>query len=101
MQRQPSLLDDVALVQRMRVKRRRGVPWKEELDQSKAPITRLARHPHDRECAEEPELLAFPRTRPRRGHLAHDQERIRAAGATCSGDIPDRWPRRARFTPRG
>src|SRR6266567_6253851 len=77
MQRQPSLLDDVALVQRMRMKRWRGVPWKEKLDQCEAPVTRLARHPDDRECAEEPKLLTFPRTRPGRGQLTHTHQRIR------------------------
>jgi len=71
-QRQLSLLHDVTLVLRMRVKRWRGMSWKEKLDQSKAPITRLGRHPDDRECAEEPELLTFSRTRPRRGHRTHD-----------------------------
>jgi len=63
----------------MRVKGWRRVSRKEELDQSKAPSTRLAGDPDDCECAEEPELLTFPRTRPRHGRLAHDRQRIEAA----------------------
>src|SRR5438132_1100372 len=60
----------------MRVKGWRRVPREEELNQSKAPITRLAGDPDDCECAEEPELLTFPRTRPCRSPLAHDCQRI-------------------------
>src|SRR6185312_10415495 len=84
-QRQSSLLHDVTLVLRMRVKWWRRVSGEEKLDQSKAPIARLARDPDDCECAQEPELLAFPRTRPRRSHLAHDGEPIQAAACHLPG----------------
>src|SRR5207249_9687020 len=88
LQRQPPLLHDVTLVLRMRVKGWRRVSRKEELDQSKAPSTRLAGDPDDCECAEEPELLTFPRTRPRRSHGAHDcQPNPAAARDPHSGDV--------------
>jgi hypothetical protein len=72
LQHQPSLLHDVTLVLRMRVKGWRRVSGEEELDQSKASTTRLARDSDDCECAQEPELLTFPRTRPCRTQAAHD-----------------------------
>src|SRR6476661_3798168 len=56
----------------MCVKWWRRVSREEELDQSKAPITRLAGDPDDCECAQEPELLTFSRTRPCRAQAAHD-----------------------------
>jgi hypothetical protein len=62
LQRQPSLLHDVALVLRMRVQGRRRVPREKELDQGEATIARLSRDADDCECAEEPELLTFTRT---------------------------------------
>src|SRR5438128_1632223 len=69
----------------MGVKGWRRVPREQELDQSKAPITRLARDADDCECAEEPELLTFSRKRRRRSELAHDRQRIRAAARDLCG----------------
>src|SRR5580765_7183080 len=100
LQHQPSLLHDVSLVLRMRVKGWRRVSGEEELDQSKAPITRLACDPDDCECAQEPELLAFPRTRPCRTQAAHDPSAYPGSARDPLSDIPERRPTRLRLAIR-
>ena len=64
--RQATFEDDVALVLRVGVARRRGVPRKEELDQRVALVNRLARHADRRQRSDEPQPLSLAGGRPRR-----------------------------------
>ena len=62
---QAPVQNNVALVLRMRVERRGGVPREEELDHSQASVGRLAADSDGRECSQEPQSL--PLSRPGEG----------------------------------
>ena len=68
--RQPPVEHDVALVLRVGVKRRRGAVREQELEHRQTAAGGLARHPDDRQGAEEPQPLARAGRRPRRRRLS-------------------------------